>query len=113
VRVREIAKKEGKKINEYGVFRVKDNHRLAGKTEEEVYKALGMACPPPEIRENRGEVEAARAGELPLLLERGDILGDIHVHSEASDGIASLQEMRKAAERLGYRYLAVTIMPRT
>jgi DNA polymerase (family 10) len=108
VRVREIAKTAGKKINEYGVFRVADNRRLAGKTEEEVYKSLGMAYPPPEIRENRGEVEAALAGELPALLKQEDILGDLHVHSEASDGTASLEELRKAAERLGYGYLAIT-----
>jgi DNA polymerase (family 10) len=108
VRVREIAKKAGKKINEYGVFRVEDERRLAGKTEEEVYKNLGMACPPPELRENRGEIEAALKGELPLLLERGDIRGDLHTHSEASDGIASLEEMRDAAARLGYEYLAIT-----
>lgn len=108
VRVREIAKKAGKKINEYGVFRVKDNRRLAGKTEEEVYGALGMACPPPELRENRGEVEAALEGALPALVEIADIRGDLHVHSEASDGLASLLEMRAAAEALGYRYLAIT-----
>ncbi len=65
-----------------------------------------MALPPPEIRENRGEVEAALAGTLPVLLQRGDIRGDLHAHTEASDGIASLQEMRRAAEELGYRYLA-------
>ncbi|RJP27441.1 MAG: DNA polymerase/3'-5' exonuclease PolX [Actinobacteria bacterium] len=108
VRVREIAKKDGKKINEYGVFRVADDRRLAGETEEQVYRALGMACPPPEIRENRGEVEAALRGELPVLIEHADILGDLHVHSEASDGTASLEELRESAERLGYRYLAVT-----
>ncbi len=108
VHLREIAKKEGMKINEYGVFRVAGNKRLAGKTEKQVYKALGMACPPPEIRENRGEIEAARRGELPVLLERGDIAGDLHSHTKASDGIASLEEMRGAAERLGYRYLAIT-----
>lgn len=108
VKVREIAKKAGKKINEYGVFRVKDGRRLAGKTEEEVYRALGMACPPPELRENRGEVEAALQGTLPDLVELTDIRGDLHAHSEASDGIASLEEMRAAAEALGYRYLAIT-----
>jgi len=108
VRVREIAKKEGMKINEYGVFEVAGGRRLAGETEEEVYRALGMALPPPEIRENRGEVEAARAGTLPALLERGDILGDLHAHTEASDGIASLAEMRRAVEERGYRYLAIT-----
>ncbi len=108
VRVREIAKRDGKKINEYGVFRVKDGRRLAGETEEEVYSSLGMACPPPEIREDRGEVEAALRGELPELVGREDIRGDLHCHSDASDGVADLVEMRKAAERLGYRYLAVT-----
>jgi DNA polymerase (family 10) len=108
VRVREIAKKEGMKINEYGVFRIKDNRRLAGETEVEVYKALGMSFPPPELRENRGEVEAALAGKLPVLLEREDILGDLHVHSDASDGIATIEEMRAAAEGLGYHYLAIT-----
>ncbi|MBC7229508.1 MAG: DNA polymerase/3'-5' exonuclease PolX [Actinobacteria bacterium] len=108
VHVREIAKKAGKKINEYGVFRVRDDRRLAGETEEEVYAALGMACPPPEIREDRGEVEAALRGELPELVERGDIRGDLHTHTDASDGVADLLEMRKAAERLGYRFLAVT-----
>lgn len=108
VRVREIAKKAGKKINEYGVFRVKDKRRLAGATEEEVYRILGMACPPPELRENRGEVEAALEDMLPDLVELSDIRGDLHVHTEASDGIASLEEIRAAAEALGYRYLAIT-----
>jgi DNA polymerase (family X) len=108
VRVRELAKKKGMKINEYGVFRVKDDHLLASRSEEEVYEALGMACPPPEIRENRGEVEAALEGRLPELLQRADIAGDLHAHTEASDGIASLREMRDAAEKLGYRYLAIT-----
>jgi len=108
VRLREIAKKKGMKINEYGVFRVAGDRRLAGETEEGVYGILGMAMPPPELRENRGEVEAAISGTLPLLVERGDILGDLHAHTEYSDGIASLEEMRKAAEELGYRYLAIT-----
>lgn len=108
VRVREIAKKKGLKINEYGVFRVSGNRRIAGETEEGVYEALGMAFPPPEIRENRGEIEAALAGNLPVLLERADILGDLHAHTTASDGAAGLSAMRKAAERQGYRYLAIT-----
>ncbi len=108
IRVREIAKKDGKKINEYGVFRLEGERRLAGKTEEEVYKALGMGCPPPELRENRGEIEAALEGKLPALVESTDILGDLHVHSDASDGITTLGELREAAEQRGYRYLAVT-----
>jgi DNA polymerase (family X) len=108
VHVREIAKKAGKKINEYGVFVVKNNRLIAGVTEEEVYKALGMACPPPEIRENRGEVEAAMQGTLPVLVDHGDIHGDMHTHTEASDGISSLEEMREEAETLGYKFLAIT-----
>lgn len=108
VRVREIAKKAGKKVSEYGVFRVKDNRRLAGADEEEVYAELGMDCPPPELRENRGEVEAALEHRLPALVTMEDIRGDLHVHTEASDGIADLLEMRAAAEGLGYRYLAIT-----
>lgn len=108
VRVREIAKKAGKKVSEYGVFRVKDNRRLAGADEEEVYAELGMDCPPPELRENRGEVEAALEHRLPALVTMEDIRGDLHVHTEASDGIADLLEMRAAAEALGYRYLAIT-----
>jgi DNA polymerase (family 10) len=108
VHVREVAKKAGLKINEYGVFRVKNNRRVAGATEEEVYGALGMACPPPELRENRGEVEAAMRGELPFLIERGDIRGDLHVHSESSDGTSTLEELREAAAARGYDYLAVT-----
>lgn len=108
VRVREIAKKAGKKVSEYGVFRVKDNRRLAGADEEEVYAELGMDCPPPELRENRGEVEAALEHRLPSLVSLKDIRGDLHVHTEASDGIAGILEMRAAAEALGYRYLAIT-----
>jgi len=108
VRVREIAKKAGKKVSEYGVFRVKDNRRLAGASEEEVYAELGMDCPPPELRENRGEVEAALEHRLPALLTIEDIRGDLHVHTEASDGTADLLDMRAAAEAMGYRYLAIT-----
>lgn len=108
VRVREIAKKKGLKTNEYGVFEVKGDRRIAGSTEEEVYAAMGMECPPPELRENRGEVEAAMQGSLPSLIEMADIMGDLHAHTEASDGIASLEEMRNAAAERGYRYLAVT-----
>jgi DNA polymerase (family 10) len=108
IRIREIAKKKGLKINEYGVFVVEGDRRIAGETEEEVYGALGMACPPPELRENRGEVEAALEGRLPRLLEAGDILGDFHVHTRASDGINTLEELREAAAALGYRFLAIT-----
>ncbi len=108
VHVREIAKKSGKKINEYGVFLVKNDRRVAGATEEDVYEALGMDCPPPELREDRGEVEAALEHNLPSLVTLQDIKGDLHVHTEASDGVASLEEIREAAAALGYRYVAIT-----
>lgn len=108
IRLREIAKRAGLKINEYGVFHVADGKKIAGGTEEEVYAAMGMQWPPPELRENRGEVEAALQGELPDLVEAECIHGDLHVHSEASDGTATLWELREAAESMGYRFLAVT-----
>ncbi len=108
IRVREIAKKKGLKINEYGVFVVEGDRRIAGETEEEVYRVLGMAWPPPELRENRGEVEAALRGRLPRLLEEGQVRGDFHVHTRASDGINTLEELREAAEARGYRFLAIT-----
>lgn len=108
VRVREIGKKAGLKINEYGVFVVNDDRRIAGETEEAVYESLGMVCPPPEMRENRGEVEAALEGRLPSLLELADIKGDLHAHSDWSDGRDTLEEIRDAAEARGYRYLAMT-----
>ncbi|MEJ5187468.1 MAG: DNA polymerase/3'-5' exonuclease PolX, partial [Candidatus Geothermincolales bacterium] len=108
IRIREIAKKKGLKINEYGVFVVRDESRIAGETEEEVYAALGMDCPPPELRENRGEVEAALEGRLPHLVRLEDVKGDLHVHTRASDGINTLEELRDEAAALGYRFLAIT-----
>ncbi|MFW6113969.1 MAG: DNA polymerase/3'-5' exonuclease PolX, partial [Actinomycetota bacterium] len=108
VRVREIAKRKGLKINEYGVFEIEGDRKIAGFTEEEVYRILEMEAPPPELRENRGEVEAALKGRLPNLVELSEIKGDLHAHTDDSDGANSIEEMREAAEALGYRYLAVT-----
>jgi DNA polymerase (family 10) len=106
VALREMAKKDGLKLSEYGLFR--DEALVAGRTEEEVYQALGLPCIPPELRENRGEIEAARAGALPHLLEPEDIKADLQVHSTWSDGTASIEDMARAAKALGYKTVAIT-----
>lgn len=106
VAVRKIAVEKRLKINEYGVFRRDD--RIAGKTEEEVYKAVGLVYVPPELREDRGEVVVAMKGGLPQLIELDDIRGDLHCHTTASDGTAALEEMAQAAKDRGYDYLAIT-----
>ncbi|HEX7380312.1 MAG TPA: DNA polymerase/3'-5' exonuclease PolX [Pirellulales bacterium] len=104
--LRGLAKNRGLKINEYGVFRGEEY--LAGRTEEEVYAALDLPCFPPELREARREFEWAASGPLPPLIERGDIVGDLHSHTTATDGTASLEEMVEGAKRRGLKYLAVT-----
>lgn len=119
VAIRTRAVREGLRVNEWGVFRVPEGadpdelekeggERLAGKTEESVYKALGMAWVPPELRENRGEVEASLAGKLPRLVELDDMRGDLQMHSTWSDGKASIEEMARACADLGYEYFAIT-----
>jgi len=108
VALRQLALKKGYSLNEYGLFRTKDDRRVAGKTEEEVYAALGLDWIPPELRENQGEIEAAADGKLPSLVDFSDIRGDIHMHTVESDGRASLEEMAAAAQQAGYEYIAVT-----
>lgn len=105
IRLREIAKARGMKISEYGVFR--GARRMAGKTEEEVYRALKLPWIPPELREDRGEIQAAERGELPDLVEWEDIQGDLHVHSEYSDGNDSLGKIAEDAKKMGHRYVAI------
>ena len=105
VRVREIARKRGSKINEYGIF--KNGKRIGGRTEEELYRLIGMPWIPPELREDRGEIDAADAGTLPRLVESRDLRGDLHVHTDWSDGAADIGTMAKKAESLGYAYVAV------
>ena len=106
--LRSRAQKLGLTLNEYGMFRVEGNERVAGETEEQVYEALGMRWIPPELRENCGEIEAALEGRLPKLVELGDIRGDLHMHTTETDGRATLQEMAQAARALGYEYIAIT-----
>jgi DNA polymerase (family 10) len=106
IRLRRLAIERGLKLNEYGLF---DGRRaLAGATEESIYATLGLAFVPPELREDRGEIEAARRGTLPHLVERADLCGDLHAHTNWSDGSASLEEMARAAAANGLQYLAIS-----
>ncbi|MEO2031706.1 MAG: DNA polymerase/3'-5' exonuclease PolX [Planctomycetaceae bacterium] len=104
--VRQRAKDRGLKVNEYGVFR--GDERIAGITEEDVYAAVDLPWIPPELRENRGEIEAARNGELPELLTIEQIKGDLHMHTTASDGTASILVMAETAMARGLKYIAIT-----
>ncbi|MEP9396966.1 DNA polymerase/3'-5' exonuclease PolX [Mesorhizobium sp. KR2-14] len=106
IAIRKLAQDKGLKLNEYGIFR--GESRVGGSTEEQVFAAVGLPYIVPELRENRGEIEAARAGRLPRLIEVGDIRGELHAHTKASDGKNSLVEMVEAARVLGYEYIAIT-----
>ncbi len=106
IEIRRLAQERGLKISEYGVF--KGEKRIAGDTEESVYRSVGLPWIPPELRENRGEIEAARAGKLPKLVEFADLKGDLHAHTKATDGHHTLREMADAARRHGFEYLAIT-----
>ena len=104
--VRQRAKDRGLKVNEWGVF--EGDRQIAGSTEEDVYAAVDLPWIPPELRENRGEIEAAENDGLPDLLTVDDICGDLHMHTTASDGAASIQEMAEAAKERGLKYIAIT-----
>jgi DNA polymerase (family 10) len=108
IRLREMAVKEGLKINEYGIFRESDKKRLGGEKEEDVYRLLGLPYIAPELREDTGEIEAAREGRLPKLITIDDIKGDLHVHTKKSDGSHTLNELVEAARKQGYEYIAIT-----
>lgn len=112
VRLRGLAKDRGLKLNEYGLFRVAEGDAggepLPVDSEAELYRQLGMDVVPPELREDRGEVEAALAGTLPRLLELTDIRGDLHVHTDWSDGKNTILEMATRAAERGYEYIAIT-----
>ncbi len=103
--LRQLAQQRGLKVNEYGVF--KGEQYVAGQTEESVYAAVGLPWIPPELRENRGEFDAAREGRLPQLVRLGDLRGDLHAHTNATDGRNSLKEMARAACERGLEYLAI------
>jgi DNA polymerase (family 10) len=106
IAIRRLGQARGLKINEYGVFR--GTRRIAGDTEESVYRAVGLPYIEPELREDRGEIEAARRGELPRLLALADLQGDLHLHTRATDGHHSIREMALAARAAGLSYIAVT-----
>ncbi len=107
VRLRELAVRQGLKVNEYGVFRVKTGRRLAGREEAQVYRAMGLAWIPPELREDQGEIDAAKRGQLPDLVEADDLRGDFHIHTRWSDGSDSLEQVARAGAARGYEYLAI------
>ena len=106
IAVRNLAVDQGLKVNEYGVFR--DEERIAGETEEEIYELFDLPYIPPELREDRGELAAAREGRLPVLVTLDDIRGDLQMHTTGSDGDASLEEMARGALERGYQYVAIT-----
>ncbi len=108
VRIRERAVRAGLKLSEYGLFDAKTGELLAAETEEKVYERLGLPYIEPTLREDRGEVEAAVAGELPKVLQLKDLRGDLHTHTNLTDGLAPLDEMLQTAATLGYAYYAVT-----
>jgi DNA polymerase (family 10) len=106
IKLRDIAKGMGLKVNEYGVFR--GDEKVGGREEEEVYAAVGLSWMPPELREDRGEIEAAMKNALPELVTIEQIKGDMHVHSDFSDGNATIAQLAERAQAFGYKYLAVT-----
>jgi DNA polymerase (family 10) len=108
IRTREIAVRKGLKLSEYGLFDAKSGELIVAETEEEVYERLGLPWIPPPLREDRGEIEAAQRGELPTLIELKDIRGDLHTHTDLTDGLAPLEDMIAAARERRYDYYAVT-----
>ncbi|MHC1610513.1 MAG: DNA polymerase/3'-5' exonuclease PolX [Candidatus Methanospirareceae archaeon] len=105
IRIRELGMKSGLKINEYGIFR--GDEQIGGEREEDVFASVGLPYIPPELREDRGEIEAAKEKRIPRLIEVSDLRGDLHVHTNWSDGKSSIEEMAEAAISLGYEYIAV------
>lgn len=108
IALRNLALKRGLTVNEYGVFREGTGEKIAGETEESVYEAIGLVWIPPELREDKGEIDAAAKGALPRLVTIEDIKGEIHSHTKWSDGMATVEEMARAAMERGYEYIAIT-----
>jgi DNA polymerase (family 10) len=108
VAVRQIAVRAKLKLSEYGLFEAETNSLIVSRTEEEVYERLGLAWVPPAMREDHGEIELAAQGRIPRLVRVDDLRGDLHTHTDLTDGVASLETMADAARRRGYEYYAVT-----
>ena len=108
IELRNIAFRKGYKLSEYGLYSKESGEQIAGKSEEAIYKKLGLAYIPPELRENRGEIKAAAKNTLPKLIEAGDLRGDLHMHTNYSEGRESLETMIEKAESLGYEYVSIT-----
>lgn len=106
IHLRQMAQKKGWKISEYGIF--KGKKQIGGEKEEEMFEKLGLQYIPPELREARGEFEAAAKGKIPKLVELKDIKGDLHLHTKATDGFNTIEEMAQAAKKLGYEYILIT-----
>ena len=107
VKLRELAVRQGLKVNEYGVFKTRSQTKIAGREEADVYKALGLTWMSPELREDNGELEASKTHHLPDLVETKDLRGDFHVHTNWSDGSDSLDTMVKGGASRGYQYIAL------
>ena len=108
IALRDRAIDQGFKLNEYGLFRTADDVKVAGQREEDIYAALGLDWIPPELREMRGEIDAARSHALPRLIDRGDLRGDLHMHSTETDGKDDVRTMAEAAREAGLEYIAIT-----
>jgi DNA polymerase (family 10) len=108
IRIREIAVHQGLKLSEYGLFDAESGEKIVSATEEDVYARLGLPWIEPTLREDRGEIEAGQRGELPDLVTESDIRGDLHTHTDLTDGLAPLEEMVRSAAERGYAYYAIT-----
>jgi DNA polymerase (family 10) len=108
IRIRDLAKKRGLKISEYGIFEVDSDKRIGGRTEAEIYTAMGMDYMEPELREDHGELIAAAEHRLPNLVKLSDIKGDLHVHSTWTDGLNHIEELANTAREAGYEYIAIS-----
>jgi DNA polymerase (family 10) len=108
IKVRELAVRKKLKLSEYGLFDAETDELIVAETEEEVYERLGLPWIPPTMREDRGEVEAALKGELPTVVELGDVRGDLHTHTNLTDGLAPLERMLETAAAMGHTYYAIT-----
>ena len=108
IKLRTIGVRKGYKLSEYGIYRADDGRRIGGREEEDMYRPLGILMYPPELREDRGEIERGLRGQKPDVIDLGDVRGDLHVHTEWSDGRASIREMALAAQAHGLKYVAIS-----